>query len=541
MKRATAGVFVVAAALLGLGVSSAPAAVGDLSFAGCLANNAAQGCVDLPNSPGGYGVAVSPDGRSVYTVGYQGATAAQVAIFDRAADGSLSYRGCLGNDAGEGCVDLPGAPIRGANAVTVSPDGGSVYVAAFNSSSVTHFFRAADGGLAFEGCDASTAADGCADVGGANAPLQLAANVAVSPDGATVYVEGNGSNSAAGGRVARFSADAQGRLTFTSCLSDSGDQGCAVYAPQSLYGIGGIVATAGQVFELGPSYSAINRLSAGLSFSSCLTDGLFPLCGSLPLDPGLMRDLALSPDGGSLYTVGTASGYGLITQLAVGPGSMTWSSCLGDSMPGCIDLPNSPLGSPNAVAVSPDGASLYVAGGVGGDISTFRRSGDGTLSFAGCLGNDLSQGCAVVPGAPLASLSDVAVSPDGRNVYATTFDTRALAVFNRETPSSSPPPGSLSLDLSARKKARVGKLRVTATCSTACELEVQAKGRAGKKFKSKRLATSLEPGVRTKLKLKLKGRTLRKVDDRKGRVRFDATATAGGLTATDSAKAKLRP
>lgn len=538
MKRAVGFGIVAVTALLGFGSSAAPAAVGDLSFAGCLANDAAQGCTDLPNAPGGYSVAVSPDGKSVYTVGYQPPSAAQVAVFDRAADGSLAYRGCLGNDAGEGCVDLPGAPMRGATAIAVSPDGDSVYVVAFNSDSITHFFRAADGGLTFEGCDASGGGDGCTDVAGANAPLQSAARVAVSPDGSTVYVEGNGS-SMAGGRISRFNADAQGRLSFASCVSDSGDQGCAAYAPLGLYGIGGIVATADQVFELGPSGNVINRLTAGLSFSSCLTDGLFPACGSLPLDPGLMTDLALSPDGGSLYTVGHASGTGLITQLAIGTGGMTWASCFGDSKPGCIDLPNSPLGDPEAVAVSPDGASLYVAGGVGDDVSTFRRAGDGTLSFASCLGNDLSQGCAVVPGGPLADLFDVAASPDGRNVYATTFNTRALVIFNREGPPS--PPGSLSLDLSVRKKARVGKLAVTATCSLACEVEVKAKGRAGGKFKSKPLTASLEAGVATKLRLKLKGKVRRRVDDHKGKVKFLATATAGGLSATGSAKSKLKP
>jgi hypothetical protein len=59
--------------------------------------------------------------------------------------GQIGYDGCLANDASQGCGDLPGAPLTQAEGVVVSPDGGSVYAA--GSDGVLHFFRAVDAAL----------------------------------------------------------------------------------------------------------------------------------------------------------------------------------------------------------------------------------------------------------------------------------------------------------------------------------------------------------------------------------------------------------
>ncbi len=55
--------------------------------------------------------------------------------------GQIAYDGCLGNDGLHGCLDLPGEPLDAANGVAVSPDGGSLYVASQISDSIVHFFR----------------------------------------------------------------------------------------------------------------------------------------------------------------------------------------------------------------------------------------------------------------------------------------------------------------------------------------------------------------------------------------------------------------
>ena len=121
--RAGLGLLAVAG-LLALGsAATASAAVGDLSFRGCFANDASQGCSDIVNAPlnGPTGVAVSPDGRSVYVAS---STAASVSTFNRAADGTLTFQGCIADDSLQGCTELPASPLEGTSRVAVSPDGG---------------------------------------------------------------------------------------------------------------------------------------------------------------------------------------------------------------------------------------------------------------------------------------------------------------------------------------------------------------------------------------------------------------------------------
>ena len=178
------------AALLASFAAASPAAgaVGQLTYDGCLGDTGAQGCIDLPKEPiGAVGdVALSPDGRSVYVTGHNGDSISH--FFRDPATGQLAFDGCLNNDGSQNCGDLPNAPLNGAAGVAVSPDGRSVYVTAHFGSAVLHFFREPAGQLFYDGCLANDATNGCVELQGA--PLQGAAGVAVSPDSASVYVAG---------------------------------------------------------------------------------------------------------------------------------------------------------------------------------------------------------------------------------------------------------------------------------------------------------------------------------------------------------------
>ena len=91
------------------------------------------------------------------------------------------------------------------------------------------------------------------------------------------------------------------------------------------------------------------------------------------------------------------------------------------------------LGS-NALAMSADGRNVYVSSSRSNAIAVLSRNArTGALtqrpSAAGCISDGGSSGCAKAIG--LLGPNSVAVSPDGKNVYATAFGTNALLVFRR--------------------------------------------------------------------------------------------------------------
>ena len=105
-------------------------------------------------------------------------------------------------------------------------------------------------------------------------------------------------------------------------------------------------------------------------------------------------------------------------------------------------MPGTPLGGVSDLALSPDGASLYAAGGADSTLVTFAITGGGVLRSVGCLedadnaefrdeeGPSPLDSCAKAPG--LSSASGVAVSPDGRTVFATASGSSALTTYARD-------------------------------------------------------------------------------------------------------------
>jgi DNA-binding beta-propeller fold protein YncE len=92
-----------------------------------------------------------------------------------------------------------------------------------------------------------------------------------------------------------------------------------------------------------------------------------------------------------------------------------------------------------AIAISPDGRNVYVAASGADAIAVFDRSrSTGALSQpkgkAGCVASLVgrakgARGCGLAIG--LVAPNSVAVSPDGRNVYATSRDGAAVVTFHR--------------------------------------------------------------------------------------------------------------
>lgn len=289
--------------------------------------------------------------------------------------GQITFGGCVSGDGSAGaCADVDGNPIDGPQSAAISPDGNHLYAVGQTGNSVAVFGRAPQGQLAYAGCVSNDGSGGaCADVPGN--VMVGPDDVVVSPDGASVYVADFSS-----GTIVAFDRRAGGEIVYDGCFGNDSVNGICTDVPGT------------------------------------------------PLDA--VSSLTVSPDGGSVYATG--SGDVAVFGRDAG-GNLSYTGCVSDNGTGglCADVPGQPLGSTQEAALSPDGATLYVAS-MPGTASVFDRSPDGAITFAGCVSDDAGNtGCANPPGNPLSGADDIEVSPDGNGVYVTGLSSHAVAVFGR--------------------------------------------------------------------------------------------------------------
>ncbi len=265
--------------------------------------------------------------------------------------------------------------------------------------------------LAFGSLSLSTfIKDGVAGVDGLNG----CRSVCVSPDGSSLYACGYGDSA-----VAWFQRDFDtGALRFMGQLKNGKD------GVQGLSGVESIAISPDGRHLYAASYTdgalaVFDRDSAtgALSYLSCLKNG----------DPGLdglagARDVAVSPDGKSVYCVGYTSGALLAFQVEPVSGTPALLQTLRDGE-GEVSL----LGGASSVAVAPDGSQVFVASYTDDSLLVFSRDpASGALGYSQAFSDGLS-GCDGLNGADCVELS-----PDGSSVYVTGYYDNALAVFRRE-------------------------------------------------------------------------------------------------------------
>jgi len=144
---------------------------------------------------------------------------------------------------------------------------------------------------------------------------------------------------------------------------------------------------------------------------------------------GGASSLALSPDGNQLYVAGTADDAVAIFSRNPAGGTLSFLAVLEEGIGGV-----SGLQGVEAIAVSPDGRHLYAASPGAGGVTTFSRAETGLLTFLATL----------VTSPPLEAGGSAVISQDGSNLYAVAGSGDALLVLARDASESSPTFGALS-------------------------------------------------------------------------------------------------
>jgi DNA-binding beta-propeller fold protein YncE len=491
-----AAAFAVAA----IGAPAATAAPGSLSFQQTFSpfqlNNASD-------------TVVSPDGKHVYATAFASGDGSVIAASRNPTTGELT----LIDDYLEVDPEIEG--IGGAEAIAISPDGKHVYVAGYDTDSIAMFERNATSG-------ALNMTEAYFDGEGGVTHLGGAMDVAVSPDGATVYAAG-------------FDDDG---LTVFGRNQSTGELGLL---DAEIDGVG-MTDGLNEIRAVAVAPDGENVYTVGQQDSDVTTFTRQPGTGVLAwLETDSNGDatlgafeLAVSPDNANVYVVANAGNAVSEWDRSAADGRLVQGGSIEDG----VQTPD--LTDPHSVVVSGDGGQVYVASDGDDALLTLDRAAGGALSFR----ETAKDGQNGING--LAGADGLSLAPDGTSLYAAGSVDDDLAVFKRELPPVVQPPGGgggkeLGLDVRAKKKQKAGKLAITVECALACDVVAKAKGKAGgAKIKSKRAKDSLAAATADKLKLKLTKGSLRKTKGERGKLSIKVQATAGNASETETVKVKLK-
>ena len=292
----------------------------------------------------------------------------------------------------------------------LSPDGRHVYVVGKLESAIAVFERnVSTGTLSF----VERKVNGVGGVSG----ILLASDIVVSPDGQHVYVAGYGNNA-----VAVFKRNTNsGKLTFVERKKRGDtDEGGTIFGTKGAVAV--TVSPDGrQVYVAGyreHSIAVFNRstISGALTFVERIKDGAGGVDGLR-----FVRDVAVSPDGTSVYCAGFGEHELAIFSRDITTGALTYTGKQRDGSGGVDGLRGI-----SSIAIAPDARHVYATGSKEKELAVFsRNTSSGALQYV----ERQKDGVGGVDG--LNGVFQAQTSPDGAHVYAAGEIDNALAMFAR--------------------------------------------------------------------------------------------------------------
>ena len=341
---------------------------------------------------------ISPDGQYVYATGF---TNNALVVFQRQeSDGRLKFFQVIQDDANG--VD----GLANASSVSVSPDNAFVYVTGFKDTAIAVFGRdAVSGVLNF----VEVQKNGLGEVSG------LGGAFAILATDKQVYVAGSSDDA-----IAIFQRDSKsGKLTFQEAISFAD-------ASQNLDAVNALAISPDGSYLFAASLNS-NRLSV---FRRDSVSGTLRLIQTLTNNAVGVQGLeqasgvAVSPDGKQIYTLGKGNDNAVaVFQQDPQTGVLGFIEVHRNGVAGVTGL-----NGVEDLAISPRGDYVYVVSSTDNTIAAFRRDPTtGRLTFVDRRidGIDGADG--------LASARAVAVSPSGAHIYVAGFGDNAIAVLSVAT------------------------------------------------------------------------------------------------------------
>jgi DNA-binding beta-propeller fold protein YncE len=440
------GVLVVGVALVAGLLSHDSKALGCVGEASPSGEAALDACAPGRGLGDPFGIAVSSDGKSAYVASQQSNS---VAMLDRepstgALHQSQGRASCIaqGREARRSC--RPGRGLGFATDVAVSPDGRNAYVVSLNSDALAVFDRDPAIGVLRQkqgarGCVAQSGLGGACRNGEA---LENPSSVVVSPDGRNVYV---GANGIAVFRRNPLTGDLKQEKGGDGCRAEENRGGACRFA----YATDLAISPNGKdVYVTSPSREAIAIFARDARTGAlkqlpgrrgCISQrGANGRCGKAHALSGADH-IAVSPDGANVYVSAKYSESVAIFDRDPKTGALAQKR----GVAGCISQSGSQgtcedgrgLRETGSIAVSPDGSNVYVLGEFSDELATFdRRVGGDLVQLAGAAGCISAQ---QEPGCGNTTVlevpTDLTVSPDGKNVYVLASFQGVVAAFDRSS------------------------------------------------------------------------------------------------------------